>query len=316
MIIAPNPLYGEHLRQDIAEYTLAYARLGLSIVPVHSIVGGICTCGKDCGKNAGKHPIAQLVRRGVKDASTCPEKVDGWYREWPVANVAIACGSVSEIVVVDSDGEAGVVELKRRGYPATWTARSGSGGLHAYLRHPGHRVGNRKLRGVGDLRADGGYVVAPPSRHRSGGRYEWLPGMSPWDVGLAPAPPWVTLEEPRETPRVVTPPASMGPPPELSRLSRRMQDLIRHGNRGEYQSRSEGDMAACVAMFGAGYAEAEVWAVLTSPTFGISAKYFEKGSQGERYLALTISKARVRTAVSRRRRGKVYARRKGVISVA
>jgi hypothetical protein len=48
MIIAPNPLYGEPLRQDIPEYTLAYARLGLSIVPVHGIVGGICTCGKDC----------------------------------------------------------------------------------------------------------------------------------------------------------------------------------------------------------------------------------------------------------------------------
>jgi len=314
MIIAPNPLYGEPLRQDIPEYTLAYARLGLSIVPVHGIVGGICTCGKDCGKNAGKHPIARLVRQGVKDASTCLETVSGWCRAWPAANVAIASGSVSGIVVVDADGEAGVAELKRRGYPVTWTARSGSGGLHAYLVHPGHCVGNWKIPGIGELRADGGYVVAPPSRHRSGGRYEWLEGFSPWDVDLAPAPEWVPLEEPQEMPRV-SPPASVGPPPGISRLSRRMQDLIRHGNRGEYESRSDADFAVCLAMFGAAFTEAEVWAVMIDPANGISEKYFAKGRDGERYLALTIGKARVRTAVSRRRRGKVYARRKGVVSV-
>jgi hypothetical protein len=314
MIIAPNPLYGELLRQDIPEYTLAYARLGLSIVAVHGIVGGICTCGKDCGKNAGKHPIAQVVRRGVKDAATCLEKVSGWWRTRPAANVAIACGSVSRIVVVDADGEAGVDELERRGYPVTWTARSGSGGLHVYLEYPGHRVGNWKIPGIGHLRADGGYVVAPPSWHRSGGRYAWVSGLSPWDVGLAPAPEWVPLEEPQETP-CMSPPANVGLSPELSGLSRRMRDLIRHGNRGEYESRSDADFAVCLAMFGAGYAEAEVWAVMTNPANVISEKFFDKGSDGERYLALTIGKARVRAVASRRRRGRVYARRKGVISI-
>ena len=70
-----------------------------------------------------------------------------------------------------------------------------------------------------------------------------------------------------------------------------MQDLIRHGNRGEYPSRSEADMAACVAMLGAGYNAAEVWAAMSDPNNGISEKYREKGQPGERYLALTISKA-------------------------
>ena len=86
-------------------------------------------------------------------------------------------------------------------------------------------------------------------------------------------------------------PDNAGPAPELSSLSWRMRDLIRHGNSGEYRSRSEADMAACVAMFDAGFEEAQVWAVMTDPTNGISEKYFEKGRQGERYLALTISKA-------------------------
>ncbi len=300
-MIAPNPLYSEYLPQDAPEYALAYAKLGLSILPVHGMVHGICTCGENCGRNAGKHPIAQLTRRGAKDAAIRQETVSRWWRTWPAANVAMACGSVSGIVVVDADGEAGVAELERRGYPVSWTALSGAGGLHVYLEHPGHRVGNWKISGVGDLRADGGYVVAPPSRHRSGGRYEWLPGCSPWEVGLASAPEWVPLKEPQETPRV-SPPARMGPPPSLSRLSRRMQDLIRYGNSGQYQSRSEADMAACVAMLGAGYGVGEVWAVMTEPRNGISEKFFEKGSQGERYLQLTISKARAFVKPSRRAR--------------
>jgi hypothetical protein len=99
---------------------------------------------------------------------------------------------------------------------------------------------------------------------------------------------------------------------ELSRLSARIRDLIVHGNRREYLSRSEADFAACVAMFGAGYTEAEVWAVMTDPANGISEKFFEKGRHGEAYLGLTIGKARSRAQTSPslpRRQSKSKARR-------
>ena len=103
---------------------------------------------------------------------------------------------------------------------------------------------------------------------------------------------------------------------DLSRLSARMRELILRGNRREYLSRSEADFAACVAMFGAGYAEAEVWAVMTDSANGISEKFFEKGRHGEQYLALTIGKAQARTQVlPRPARSKVYARRKGVVTL-
>jgi len=93
---------------------------------------------------------------------------------------------------------------------------------------------------------------------------------------------------------------------DLSRLSARIRDLIVHGNRREYLSRSEADFAACVAMFGAGYTEAEVWAVMTDPANGITEKFLEKGRYGERYLALTIGKARVLAGPPRiKRRGSV-----------
>ncbi len=101
-----------------------------------------------------------------------------------------------------------------------------------------------------------------------------------------------------------TRPAEVGSAPDLLRLSPRMQNLIRYGNGGEYQSRSNADMAVCVAMFGAGYSMSEIWAVMTDPTNGIAQKVLEKGRHGERYLALTIGKAE-----ARKPRGKSKARR-------
>jgi hypothetical protein len=111
-------------------------------------------------------------------------------------------------------------------------------------------------------------------------------------------------------------PKYLGPAPDLLRLSQTMQNLIRYGNRGEYQSRSEADMAACVGMFGAGYSVDEVWAAMTDPANGISEKFWEKGRQGEQYLALTIGKAKARAqAVPRLGWSRVYAQRKGLVSV-
>jgi RepB DNA-primase from phage plasmid len=101
---------------------------------------------------------------------------------------------------------------------------------------------------------------------------------------------------------------------DLSKLSPRMRDLIEHGNRGEYPSRSEADFTACVAMFGAGYVEVEVWAVMTDPANGISEKFFEKNREGERYLAFTIGKARAVAGpprIKRRRTVRVDAPRVG-----
>lgn len=84
--------------------------------------------------------------------------------------------------------------------------------------------------------------------------------------------------------------------PDLSRLSSRMRVLISRGNGGEYRSRSEADFAVCLAMFGAGYSEADAWAVMTDPAHGISEKYLEKGRHGGAYLSLTVGKARALVA--------------------
>lgn len=119
----------------------------------------------------------------------------------PEANVGVRTGRVSGLVVVDLDGEEGVQSMRalvdeHERFPAAWV-RTGSG-WHAYLRHPGKRVGCSSGRlGPGiDVRGDGGYVVAPPSLHASGRRYGWrsepgcsLPVPSEWLTQLVTARP-------------------------------------------------------------------------------------------------------------------------------
>ncbi|QIN85489.1 hypothetical protein GBA63_22580 (plasmid) [Rubrobacter tropicus] len=84
---------------------------------------------------------------------------------------------------------------------------------------------------------------------------------------------------------------------DLSNLSPRMRGLIAHGNAASgrpYETRSEADFAVAIAMFGAGYDEADVRAVLTDPANGISERYFERGRYGAQYLTTTIDNARER----------------------
>lgn len=94
---------------------------------------------------------------------------------WPRKNLGIVTGGISNIVVVDCEsrddakwfwenrGKTGAVVETRRG-------------IHLYFQHPGERVRNTvRVEGRYDVRGDGGYVLAPPSRF-SGGEYRWLKG--------------------------------------------------------------------------------------------------------------------------------------------
>jgi len=151
----------------------------------------------------GKVPITS---RGCLEATTDRAQVERWWSRTPGANVGIACGRASGIVVVDLDGEDGIAtwgRLIEQGSPRTAVAQTGSGGWHVfYALPPGERARNTARRlGPGiDTRGDGGYVVAAPSVHPSGGRYAWRR-----DIPLAAAPAWL-LEAVRR-PRQVEAPA-------------------------------------------------------------------------------------------------------------
>ncbi|MGB9905207.1 MAG: bifunctional DNA primase/polymerase, partial [Desulfotomaculales bacterium] len=121
------------------------------------------------------------------------EEIREWWDRWPDANIGLVTGAVSGLIVLDLDGPEAVELTKRQGVPPTVVASTGKG-WHVYFAHPGHNVKNAaSLGGVKglDVRADGGYVVAPPSVHPSGRIYRWAKGRSPDDLLLAPCPEWL-----------------------------------------------------------------------------------------------------------------------------
>ncbi len=118
---------------------LDYAARSWDIFPVHGIENGVCSCdkGKECGR-PGKHP---LTHHGLKDATNDETQIRKWWTQWPEANIAVATGARSGLLVVDADGAEGMASLQEDNHalPETVTAQSGraDGGRHNYfLRSP------------------------------------------------------------------------------------------------------------------------------------------------------------------------------------
>ena len=157
-------------------HALSYAKLWWPVFPVHSIVNGVCTCRKGARcPNPGKHP---RTRNGVKAATTDQKRIRRWWTKHPESNIGVPAGEASGLVVLDLDdgGQQSLQELIERlgELPPCPTARTGGGGFHLLFGHPGRAVPNRigLVEGI-DVRADGGYIVAPESDHISGGVYRW-----------------------------------------------------------------------------------------------------------------------------------------------
>jgi hypothetical protein len=186
---------------DLAAAAACYARHGWAVFPCFTVEPGTegprCSCGNAACASPGKHPIGSLVPHGVSDAQADERAALEWWSSYHDANIGIATGDASGILVVDVDpvGLATVADLERRydQLPATWAAETGSGGIHLYYRMPDSDVRNSAgAVGLGvDIRANGGYVVAPPSRHLSGRRYGWSPAWHPRRVDLAGVPDWL-----------------------------------------------------------------------------------------------------------------------------
>src|SRR5688572_8530133 len=96
-------------------WALYYASLGWHVLPVFEIgPDGCCTCnpGGECSQGSpGKHPRTTY---GVSEATADPRQIEAWWAQWPTANVGLATGARSGIVVLDvdaSDGKPGLTSL-------------------------------------------------------------------------------------------------------------------------------------------------------------------------------------------------------------
>jgi hypothetical protein len=135
------------------------------------------------------------TRNGFKDASSDPDGLKRLFCR-PDLNLGLATGPGSGLWVLDLDGADGIsafeqIEQQHGKIPQTVEVRTGGGGRHLYFRLNGEPIKNRsKVCGVPiDVRGDGGYVVAPPSMHKSGSAYEWI--NSPDKTALVEAPSWL-----------------------------------------------------------------------------------------------------------------------------
>jgi len=137
-----------------------------------------------------------LTRNGCKDATTDAAQIKAWWQKYPNANIGLATGSVSQNVFVidlDIDEDRGIDgyhsledwQREHGDFPETWTAITGRGGYHLYYRGNG-KIKNRAgiIDGV-DIRGNGGYVVAPPSIHKNGNRYEWEYSPDEFEIAKA-----------------------------------------------------------------------------------------------------------------------------------
>lgn len=163
---------------DAVDVVLGYAQAGVPILPLHTMRGDLCTCGRPAGKGPGachspaKHP---LTRAGKDDATCDPGTIAEWLARWPGCNWGVR--PPVGVVVLDVDprngGDDQLAQLQARhgALPPTLTARTGSGGLHLWFSYNGPARG-KLCTGV-DVKTNTGYLVAPPSVHECGGIYEW-----------------------------------------------------------------------------------------------------------------------------------------------
>jgi len=177
-------------------HALQYAAHGWQVFPLHTVRGGACSCGRSCD-SPGKHP---RVKGGFKTATIDPAQIGAWWAKWPYANIGIATGAISGLVVIDIDGPEGLAMLQglvvQHGplprAPTVKTAR----GWHHYFKPLASGIAIPCRAGGGlDVRGDGGYVVAPPSVHATGHVYRWCDDAA--GLQLAEVPDWL-CEEPRQ----------------------------------------------------------------------------------------------------------------------
>ena len=305
---------------------LKYAERGWHVFPVHVPIFN------DAGKNVGctceewkrtqarygpdykcPQPGKCPAVRWADKATTDPEQIQKWWgHKWTGANVetgsaiyytpniGIACGP-SGLLAFDADAYKetyGGDDLLSLADKQTITNLTGGGGEHLIYAMPkGKLYGNAKGElppGI-DIRGAGGYIVVPPSLHKSGRRYQFEDGYNPGEIELKPIPEALqaildNAQDQSMGAQVVTFTTPSTEEPQLGqwRLSKAIKHLI--FNPAPSGERSEADMKVVTSLCYAGATDDQILAVFEHYPIGVNGKFAESGRG---YLARTIGRARV-----------------------
>lgn len=163
---------------SLKQCALAYAKIGMAVFPLVP---------------RSKNPATE---HGFLDATTDIQQIEAWWKRNPNYNIGIATGQMSGgLVVIDLDMDKAKDkhgnetlrhwETEHGLLPDTCRTITGRGGFH-YLYMVDREVAcSAEQEKAVDIRGDGGFIVAPPSIHPNGRRYEWE--QSPAECVIAPA---------------------------------------------------------------------------------------------------------------------------------
>lgn len=143
-------------------------------------------------------------RNGFHDATTDQKKITDWWTKNPEYNIGVRCGSQgAKILCLDIDckkDKNGFLWLKYQDtFIATAEQDTPSKGKQFMFQMPEEHIksSSDELAVGVDIRADGGYFVAPPSVivKRDGydysGQYEWISDQSPFEIKIPNTPEWL-----------------------------------------------------------------------------------------------------------------------------
>lgn len=163
------------MENSFLKAALLYCKLGFSVIPI--IPGQ-------------KKPLIPWERYQNEKADEA--QIKKWWSFTKNANVGIVTGKVSDIAVIDIDTEQGYEEIQKY-VPDTLicpTVATPRGGQHLYFKYPANSDLHNNAGVVTgcDLRAEGGYVIAPPSVNGNKKAYAWLNDLALNQVSMPVLP--------------------------------------------------------------------------------------------------------------------------------
>lgn len=173
---------------DVLDAARRLRAMGCSVIPVPR------------GSKRPMVPWREYQHRRATDA-----EMASWFSA--PSNLGVVTGAVSGVVVIDADSDEAAQKLTAA-VPYSPRQIRTPRGVHVWYRHPGGRIRNATRAVVNgvvvDIRADGGFVLVPPSRHPSGEDYQWSGDwQTPADTVPTFSPSWLARSAPTMAPAVV-----------------------------------------------------------------------------------------------------------------
>lgn len=156
----------------------AWIKAGAKVLALHGIDdSGQCTCGKAKCKSPGKHPLSDEFPKGQHSATRRRAKIASVFKAHPNTNLGVVLPE--NFIVLDVDGPEGQKTFDRLNLPKTATVQTGRGTHHYFRSRQALPIKRQRLVGIDIKDSTSGYLVVPPSRHRSGKQYRSKRGSTP-----------------------------------------------------------------------------------------------------------------------------------------